>query len=48
MVMNSKHIMDVLRRDATFVLHAVIAVVFIGFASLALAAALIDLLALRH
>ena len=37
-----------LRRDAIFVWHAVIAVVFIGFASLAIAAALIDLLSFRQ
>jgi len=37
-----------LRRDVSFIWHAVIAVVFIGFVSLALAAALLDLMSLRH
>ena len=37
-----------LRRDVSFVWNAVIAVVFIGFASLAVAAALLDLVAIRH
>lgn len=44
----SKNLVAALRRDVTFVWHAVIAVVFIGFASLAVAAALLDLLAIRH
>ena len=43
----SKNVMAALRRDVSFVWHAVIAVVFIGFASLAVAAALLDLIALR-
>ena len=43
----SKNVMSALRRDVSFVWHAVIAVVFIGFASLAVAAALLDLIALR-
>ena len=47
-MINSKNVVAALRRDATFVWHAVIAVVFIGFASLAVAAALLDLLAIRH
>jgi len=47
-MMRSKNIGAALRRDATFVWHAVIAVVFVGFASLALAAALLDLLSIRH
>ncbi len=46
--MNSKNIVAALRRDVSFIWHAVIAVVFIGFASLAVAAALFDLMALRH
>ena len=45
---NSKNVVQALRRDVAFVWHAVIAVVFIGFASLAVAAALLDLLAIRH
>jgi hypothetical protein len=44
--MKTREVVSVLRRDASFVWHAVVAVVFIGFVSLALAAALIDLLAI--
>jgi hypothetical protein len=44
----NKHVGEALRRDAIFVWHAVIAVVFIGFASLAVAAALLDVLSFRH
>jgi hypothetical protein len=47
-MINGKNVVSALRRDMTFVWHAVIAVVFIGFASLAVAAALLDLLAIRH
>lgn len=47
-MVNSKNVVAALRRDVTFVWHAVIAVVFIGFASLAVAAALIDVLSIRH
>jgi hypothetical protein len=47
-MMKSKNVVATLRRDVHFVWNAVIAVVFIGFASLAVAAALLDLLAIRH
>jgi hypothetical protein len=47
-MMKSKNVVAALRRDVSFVWHVVIAVVFIGFASLAVAAALLDLLAIRH
>lgn len=47
-MLNGKNVVATLRRDATFVWHAVIAVVFIGFASLAVAAALLDLLSLQR
>jgi hypothetical protein len=47
-MMKSKNVVAALRRDAHFVMNAVVAVVFIGFASLAVAAALFDLLAIRH
>jgi hypothetical protein len=47
-MMISKNVVAALRRDVSFIWHAVIAVVFIGFVSLALAAALLDLLSLRH
>jgi hypothetical protein len=46
--MRGKNVVNALRRDVFFVWHAVIAVVFIGFASLAVAAALLDLLSIRH
>ncbi len=47
-MLRSKNVVAALRRDVTFVWHAVIAVVFIGFASLAVAAALLDLLSLQR
>ena len=47
-MMKSKNVVAALRRDVHFVWNAVIAVVFNGFASLAVAAALLDLLAIRH
>jgi hypothetical protein len=47
-MMKSKNVMAELRRDAHCVVNAVISVVFIAFASIAVAAALYDLLALRH
>jgi hypothetical protein len=47
-MLNSKNVVAALRRDVTFVWHAVIAIVFIGFASLAVAAALLDLLSLQR
>ena len=47
-MMKSKNVVAALRRDVHFVWNAVIAVVFIGFASLAVGAALLDLLAIRH
>ena len=48
MMMNTKNVVAALRRDVTFVWNAVIAVVFIGFAGLAIAAAVVDLVAIRH
>jgi hypothetical protein len=47
-MMKSKNVVAALRRDVSFVWHAVIAVVFIGFAGLAVGAALLDLLAMRQ
>jgi hypothetical protein len=47
-MIKSKNVVAELRRDMHFVMNAVIAVVFIGFAGLAVAAALYDLLAIRH
>lgn len=46
--MINKNVMAALRRDVTFVWNAVIAVVFIGFASLAVVAALLDLLSISR
>ncbi|MDI1342938.1 MAG: hypothetical protein PSV22_02400 [Pseudolabrys sp.] len=48
MMMNSKNVVAALRRDVSFVWNAIIAVVFIGFAGLAVAAAVLDLVAIRH
>ena len=48
MMMNTKTVVSALRRDVSFVWNAVIAVVFIGFAGLAVAAAVVDLVAIRH
>ena len=47
-MVKSKDVMAELRRDAHYVMNAVISIVFIAFASIAVAAALYDLLALRH
>jgi len=47
-MMKSKNVVAALRRDASYVLHAAIAIVFIGFAVLALAAAVYDLLPIHH
>jgi hypothetical protein len=47
-MMKSKNLVAALRRDVSYVWHAVIAVVFIGFASLAVVAALLDFVSIRH
>jgi hypothetical protein len=47
MTMNKQHVVAELRRDAAFVRNAVIAVLFVCFASLAVGAALIDLFSIR-
>ena len=47
-MMKNKNLVAALRRDASFVWHVVIAVMFLGFASLAIAAALLDLLSMRN
>ncbi|HMA55791.1 MAG TPA: hypothetical protein VKP52_03545 [Pseudolabrys sp.] len=47
-MIRNKDVGAALRRDVIFVWHAIIAVVFIGFASLAVAAALLDLLSIRN
>ena len=47
-MLNGKNVVAALRRDVTFVWHVVIAVVFIGFASLAVAATLLDVVSLHR
>lgn len=47
-MIKGKNVVAELRRDASYVLNGVIAVVFVGFAALALAAAIYDLLPVRH
>jgi len=47
-MIKSKSVVAELRRDATFVWRATIAMVFIVFAGLAVAAALIDLWSMHH
>ena len=47
-MMRSRYVMDALRRDVSFVWHAVISVVFIAFAGLAVAAALLDLVSISR
>ena len=47
-MVKNKNVVAALRRDAHFVMNAVIAVVFIGFAGLAVAAALLDFLSIHH
>lgn len=47
-MMKGKDVVAALRRDAFFIWHALIAVVFICFASLALAAAVLDLISIHR
>ena len=46
--MAGKNVVTALRRDAAFIWNAVIVVVFVGFAGLAVASALLDLISIRH
>jgi hypothetical protein len=46
-MIKGRNVMAALRRDVWFIWQAVIAVVFIVFASLAVAAALLDVLPIR-
>lgn len=48
MMMKNRNVGAALRRDAHFVLNVVVAIVFIGFAMLAIGAALVDILAIPH
>jgi len=47
-MMTDKKVVAALRRDVVFVGNAVIAVVFVCFASLALGATVVDLMAMAH
>ena len=47
MMISNRTVVATLRRDASFVWNAVIAVVFIGFAGLAIAATVLDVIAVR-
>ena len=47
MTMNKQTVMASLRRDVMFVGNAVVAVLFVGFASLAVAATLFDLVSIH-
>ena len=47
-MIRSRNVVAALRRDASFVWHVIIALVFVGFAGLAVFAALLDLMALRQ
>jgi hypothetical protein len=47
-MMKKEIVMASLRRDVNFVGNAVVAVVFVGFAGLAVAATVFDLIALQH
>ncbi len=47
-MIKSKNVVAALRRDVSFIWHAVIVAVFICFGSLALAATLLDLISIRH
>jgi hypothetical protein len=47
-MMINRNVVAILRRDVSFVWHAVIAVVFVGFAGLAVAAALVDLISISQ
>jgi len=41
-------VFDALRRDAVFIWNVLITVVFVSFAALAVASALLDLISIRH
>lgn len=48
MMMNNRPVVDALRRDASFVWNGIIGAVFVCFAGLAVAATVLDLIAIRH
>ncbi|MFA6266160.1 MAG: hypothetical protein WC670_10675 [Pseudolabrys sp.] len=45
---SGRNVVAALRRDAAFIWNAVIVVVFVCFAGLAVASALLDLISIRH
>ncbi|HEX3673169.1 MAG TPA: hypothetical protein VHU87_02755 [Rhizomicrobium sp.] len=47
-MIKSKNVVAELRRDVSYIWHAAIVIVFLGFAGLAVAAALYDIWAIRH
>jgi len=47
-MIKSKNVVAELRRDMTYVLRVIVAIVLIGFAGIVVAAALYDLLSLRN
>jgi len=47
-MVNTKNVVAALRRDASYLGRAVVAIVIIGFATIVMAAALYDLLSIRH
>jgi len=47
-MVKSKNVVAALRRDVTYIGRAVAAIVFIGFAAIVVAAALYDLVSIRH
>ena len=47
-MMNSKNVVAVLRRDVNYIMNVVVAVIFIGFGSVVIVAALLDLLPRHH
>ncbi len=48
MMMNRQTVVASLRRDVSFVGNAVVVVVFVGFAALAIAATVFDLVSIHH
>jgi hypothetical protein len=48
MMMNRQNVVSALRRDVNFVGNAVVVVLFVGFASLAVAATVFDLVSIHH
>ncbi len=47
-MIKGKNVVAELRREVSYVWHAAIVIVFVGFATIVVAAALYDLWAIRH